>query len=613
MSDTTSDTPIVPTKSAPQPPAAPETDTPQLTRNKYADKMNRPKKKWPRPLKIGIALILIAAIVGGGIYVVKKTRENAANSSTTETTAVATRGMLETYVEGSGRTAAKSKVDLGKDLKGDVTQVDVTVGQTVRAGDILFVVDPKETRKELDDANSELDDAMRTVDEAQSGVTTAQKNIASLTVTAPFSGKMIPRTDDNGNTTDYKVGQTLSDGTVLGTMVDDSTMRLSLYLNYTYIDAVKSGAAATVSIPQSMSTVSGRVESVERVQKVSDDGALLFRVVISLKNPGTLKKDMVATASITTAAGNVMPAESGKLQYAREEEITVKTSGDITSIGSLDYYRYSAGDVLCRLKNDDTQAAVGTAERTLESARKAVQSKQDRVTELQKLVEDSTVKSTIDGIVTNLAVSEGDKLDGSTAPCTVADLSSIVVNVDISELDIDKVQPGMPAILTMDMDESQQYTGTVSTVSLQASAQNNQDGGMGGGSGGGVTFPAVILLDSSDGSLAPDRSVSFKIVSASKNDCIMVPSTAIVYAGEGAAVYAKPQEGQTFENTLPTPEGSDVPDGFVLVPVETGIFDDTNTEIVSGIDEGTEVYLAGPQDAYANMGEDGMGTAVAVG
>ncbi|MGE4548876.1 MAG: hypothetical protein AB7C89_04885, partial [Intestinibacillus sp.] len=151
--------------------------------------------------------------------------------------------------------------------------------------------------------------------------------------------------------------------------------------------------------------------------------------------------------------------------------------------------------------------------------------------------------------------------------------------------------------------------GTVSTVSLQASTQNNQDGGMGGMSGG-VTFPAVILLDGADGSLAPDRSVSFKIVSASKPDCIMVPSTAIVYAGEGAAVYARPQEGQTFENTLPTPEGSDVPEGFVLVPVETGIFDDTNTEIVSGIDEGTEVYLAGPQDAYANMGGDGMAVAV---
>ena len=55
-----------------------------------------------------------------------------------------------------------------------------------------------------------------------------------------------------------------------------------------------------------------------------------------------------------------------------------------------------------------------------------------------------------------------------------------------------------------------------------------------------------------------------------------------------------------------------MPEGFVLVAVETGIFDDTNTEIISGIDEGTEVFLAGPQDAYANMGGMG-GMSVAVG
>ncbi|WP_087066460.1 efflux RND transporter periplasmic adaptor subunit [Intestinibacillus massiliensis] len=611
MEDNTPKMPTVPAGATPQ--AAPDTKaptTPQVARNKYADKMNRPKKKLPKPVKVGLIVLVAAAVVAGGIFLVKMTREKTDTGSDAEQTGIATRGMLETYVEGSGRTAAKNKVDLGKDIKGEVTEVNAEVGQTVHAGDILFIVDPKETRKELDDANSELDDAMRAVDEANSGLNTAQKNLNNLTVTAPFTGKVIPRTDDKGVSVDYKVGQNLSEGTVLGTMVDDSTMRLSLYINYTYIDAVKPGASATVTIPASMSNVPGKVESVERVQKVSDDGAMLFRVTLSMKNPGTLKKDMVATASIATSAGAVMPAESGKLEYTREEDITVKSSGEIASIGSLDYYRYSAGDVLCRLKNEDTQTAVGTAQRSLEGAQKALQTKQERIAELEKLIQDSTVRSTIDGIVTNLSVTVGDKLEGNTTPCTVADLSSIVVNVDISELDIDKVQSGMPAIITMDMDESQMYTGTVSSVSMQATQNQNQQGGGGGSSA--VTFPAVIQLDDTAGSLAPDRGVSFKIISASKDDCIMVPSTAVVYTEQGAAVYAKPAEGQTFENTLPAIEGSDVPEGFVLVAVETGIFDDTNTEIVSGIDEGTEVFLAGPQDAYANMGGMG-GMSVAVG
>ena len=58
------------------------------------------------------------------------------------------------------------------------------------------------------------------------------------------------------------------------------------------------------------------------------------------------------------------------------------------------------------------------------------------------------------------------------------------------------------------------------------------------------------------------------------------------------------------------PEGTEIPEGYYLVPVEIGISDSTNTEILWGIEEGTTVYLAGPQDLYADMYTD---TAVAVG
>ena len=83
---------------------------------------------------------------------------------------------------------------------------------------------------------------------------------------------------------------------------------------------------------------------------------------------------------------------------------------------------------------------------------------------------------------------------------------------------------------------------------------------------------------------------------------------------DGVAVFVQPAEGQTFENALPLPEGSDVPEGFVLVPIETGLADAENTEVLSGIEEGTTVLLAGPQDLY-NMEQEGDsagGTAVSV-
>ena len=128
------------------------------------------------------------------------------------------------------------------------------------------------------------------------------------------------------------------------------------------------------------------------------------------------------------------------------------------------------------------------------------------------------------------------------------------------------------------------------------------------------TFSAVISVDPIDGqSIHSGMTVDYKITTASSEDCLTVPSSAIVNTEEGTAVFAKPlTDGNgneiPFDETIPIPEGTEgIPDGFQLVPVEIGIADSTNTEILWGIDEGTTVFLAGPTDLYADMNAMGMG------
>ena len=75
-----------------------------------------------------------------------------------------------------------------------------------------------------------------------------------------------------------------------------------------------------------------------------------------------------------------------------------------------------------------------------------------------------------------------------------------------------------------------------------------------------------------------------------------------------ASFAAGAMSGDRGPETIPIPEGTEgIPDGFQLVPVEIGIADSTNTEILWGIDEGTTVFLAGPTDLYADMNAMGMG------
>ena len=96
-------------------------------------------------------------------------------------------------------------------------------------------------------------------------------------------------------------------------------------------------------------------------------------------------------------------------------------------------------------------------------------------------------------------------------------------------------------------------------------------------------------------------------------DCLIVPSSAVVNTEDGTAVFAKPAEGQFFDNALPLPEGTEgVPPDFVLVPVEVGISDASNTEILSGISDGDIVFLA-LGDLYGDMGMGDMSMTAAVG
>lgn len=166
---------------------------PAPKRNRYADKMNRQKKPHKK-LRIAVAagLVVIAAAAGTFFFLRSK---NADAGDTEIQTAVATRGTLETFVEGSGTTSARKREELGRDIKGKVSQVLVSEGDEVVAGQVLVAVDPTETRKELETAQKEMVEAQRTVAEAQNSVTQAQNTLVSaqnklnrLSVTAPISG-----------------------------------------------------------------------------------------------------------------------------------------------------------------------------------------------------------------------------------------------------------------------------------------------------------------------------------------------------------------------------------------------------------------------------------------
>lgn len=545
----------------------------QPVRNKFADKKKRHLPKW---IKITIFLLILAAI-GYGVYVLLQ-RLTAQEEQDNLQVGMVTRGPLAQNVTGYGTIRPQQEAKYGDKTRGEVVEVAVQAGDTVHAGDLLFVVDPSEFQEELDEAYDAVEAARQRVEEAQ-------KAMEDLTFTAPFSGKLI------GAPT-FRQGQEVSGGTALGKLIDDSTLKLASYYSYAYENDIRPGMAVRVSIPDSMAQVDGVVDSVDYIHKIQD-GAVLFRANISIPNTGTLSAGAYAAAAIPLDNGEmIMPADSGKLENAREEEIALKAGGKIITSAVMDYGEYHQGQVLVSLSNDTLAPA-------LENARKSYDAAAKRVGELEKDMQSTEIRSEIDGMISSVVVKVGDKLTASGTPViTVSDTSSLVVEANIDELDMSKIAVGMPVEVTTGDSSDPENVPTIGKLvelSYEAKSDSNEMGGV-------AYFPVKIAIDS-DGRLLPNMNVNYKINTTLLDDCLQIPSSAVIYTEAGVTAFVRPMEGSEYENIAEDVPAEQIPEGFIAVPIEIGIADEFHTQVISGLNEGDEVYMtsASQEEMYGEV------------
>lgn len=139
----------------------------------------------------------------------------------------------------------------------------------------------------------------------------------------------------------------------------------------------------------------------------------------------------------------------------------------------------------------------------------------------------------------------------------------LIATVSLSQIDIIKVKPNQKVTLTLDSYPDKTFTGKILSV--------NTNGGV---SSGVTSYPVTILLDPISISIYPNMSVNAEIIINVKTDVLLVPSTAI-----------QTNNGQTTIRVLKN--------GAVEnLSVEVGISNDTQTEIVSGINEGDTIVTS---------------------
>jgi HlyD family secretion protein len=132
----------------------------------------------------------------------------------------------------------------------------------------------------------------------------------------------------------------------------------------------------------------------------------------------------------------------------------------------------------------------------------------------------TTIVSPIDGQVISRSVDVGQTVAASLqAPTlfTIAeDLKKMQVDTNVSEADVGKLQPGMPATFTVDAYPSQRFRGKVRQIRNAPQTIQNV-----------VTYDAVIDVDNSDLKLKPGMTANVTFTYEDKDDVIRVPNVAL--------------------------------------------------------------------------------------
>ena len=550
----------------------------QLTAlRKKAEGSAPPARKPGRRLTVrrGAALLLVLALAAGAALGGKALFFS--GEEQTPLTEQTTYGSLSTTLSGTGTTMPADSVTYTTASEAEITGVYVSAGDTVEVGELLYTQDDSELDDQIEEYQDQITEQENQLDDYQEQLAQLQEEIAALTVKAPFAGRITDVAVD--------MGDNMAAGTKLATLVDDSQMCLTQYFSYAYEDQVYVGMKAGVSVASLMLNQEGTVTDIQMVDRVTAEGTHCFAVTVTLDNPGAFTEGMTGAGYLVADSGEKLyPSVDGELEYRRSQDLTAEVGGEVTGIGAVDYEQVSAGAVLVQLDGADYQKQVESVNKQITQTQEKIVQLQEKSAEAEEKRSDYAVTAELAGkiIMVNVREGESPREAGQTA-VVLYNLDSMTITANIDELDIDGIAMGMEVDITQSGAESDtHYTGTVTEISYEATNSN------------GVAYFPITITIPSGGALSAGVNVSYSITVGDESEGVLAPIAALKSTSQGTCLFVKADAAP--DNAVELEDGV-VPDGFYAVPVETGVSNSRYVRILSGVEEGVEVFTRYQQTA----------------
>ena len=518
-----------------------------------APKKGRLKKLLKGKKRKCLALLLVAAIVAG-ILAARGLGGQEASAEASYQTATVEKRDITRSLSSSGTLQPADSYTVSTLVSGEILSDTFEEGDQVVEGQLLYTLDSSSA------SNSQT--------QAKNSYTQAQTNYKQA-VEAKY-----PTADMSGTVSEVYVknGDTVSAGTELMRIVGDNNIYLTGLFPYASPSDFYVGQTATIYINGFAGTTTGTVTAVSSSTVTTSTGLQAVSVQVKAANPGLVSADYTASIYI----GSYSSYGQTSINLSASSVVTAEASGKVTGLSWLAGDTISEGQRICTITGDSVDNSIENAKISMENAQSSLEN-------AQETLDDYSITAPISGEVVTKTAKAGDKIEGGSdgTLCVIYDLSYLEMTMSIDELDISDVAVGQEVQITADAVEGTTYTGVVTKVSVAGTT-----------SGSITTYPVTVRIDETEG-LRPGMNVDAEIILESAEDVLAIPSGAV-------------NRGNTVLITADSPSAAnavdqEAPEGYVYVEVETGISDDSYTQVLSGLQEGdTVAYL------QTASGSDGM-------
>ena len=519
--------------------------------------MKRSRLLWLIPV-----VLLLAA---GGYFIVHRAQSQAAQAAANVQVVKLEQGTISAVVDATGSMRANQSAQVFWQTSGKVSEIKVKLGDQVKANDVLALLEPTSMNANIIQAQADLASAQQALDDLMNSTTQQAQALQDV----QDAQTALDNYNNNFPITQAKAYTDMITATYnLTTTVNHRNYLDSLRASQADIDAAGSiyrqAKQKVDSLQQNFDGLSGQPVNDRARKKTRHDLSIAqeqldaaFTTLNWYMNKPTANDIANADADVEMARYNVAQAQDAWNK--------VKDGPDATQLAILNARLTDARRKYERVKD-------GPSDTDIQSAKA-------RIVADQATLSVGQLAAPFDGTITEVDVMVGDLVKPGDLGYQIDDISSQYVDLQISEVDINKVGLGQPATLTFDGVPGKEYNGKVERIGL-----------VGKVNAGAVDYIVSVKLTDADSQVRQGMTVSASIIVGEKKDVLLVPSIAIRAVNNQSVI--------------------DVRRGGQITPVviQVGLASDTQTEILSGdVKAGDEavVNLAGSTLPFSQPGGGG--------